>query len=257
MDDSDLLASGMRRPRSRLALAGLVVAVLAAVCAALAGFGHRWRLWSYGAGFTGLRWAAYIGIAGAVLSLLGMIRARPGGSRRGFGAALLGLVLGGAVFYLPYAQLQTARSVPPIHDITTDTQDPPQFSAVLPLRKADGATNSTDYGAAEVAQQQKEAYPDIVPAHLDEPPDQAFQRALDAARQMGWDIDASEPQQGRIEATATTFWFGFKDDVVIRVRPDQGGSRVDVRSESRVGRSDIGTNARRIRQYLGILQGAA
>jgi uncharacterized protein (DUF1499 family) len=70
---------------------------------------------------------------------------------------------------------------------------------------------------------------------------------------MGWTIVAAEPAAGRIEATATTRWLGFKDDVVVRIRPDAGGSRVDVRSVSRVGKSDLGTNARRIREYLGRL----
>ena len=82
------------------------------------------------------------------------------------------------------------------------------------------------------------------------PTDKAFDRALAAARAMGLEIVANSPAEGRIEATATTFWFGFKDDVVVRIVPDRQGSRVDVRSVSRVGRSDVGTNARRIRAYL-------
>ena len=64
---------------------------------------------------------------------------------------------------------------------------------------------------------------------------------------------AAEAADGRIEATDTTFWFGFKDDVVVRVQPADNGSRIDVRSESRVGKSDVGTNARRIRAYLAKL----
>ncbi len=68
---------------------------------------------------------------------------------------------------------------------------------------------------------------------------------------MGWKIVDENQAEGRIEATATTRWFGFKDDVVIRIAPSGGnGSRVDVRSVSRVGRSDVGTNARRIRAFL-------
>ena len=89
------------------------------------------------------------------------------------------------------------------------------------------------------------------PLHLDVAPAQAFDRALTAARAMGWEIVASDPAQGRIEGTATTFWFGFKDDIVVRVGADGSGSRVDVRSLSRIGKSDVGANARRIRDYLG------
>jgi uncharacterized protein (DUF1499 family) len=86
--------------------------------------------------------------------------------------------------------------------------------------------------------------------HLDAPPAQAFDRALAAARAMGWEIVASDPAQGRIEATATTFWFGFKDDIVVRIAAESAGSRLDVRSLSRIGKSDVGANARRIRDYL-------
>jgi uncharacterized protein (DUF1499 family) len=98
---------------------------------------------------------------------------------------------------------------------------------------------------------QKEAYPDIQPLTIAVPPDAGFARALAAAEAMGWEVVASDAKDGRIEATATTFWYGFKDDIVIRVSQTVGGSRIDVRSKSRVGRSDIGTNAQRIREFLG------
>jgi uncharacterized protein (DUF1499 family) len=88
-----------------------------------------------------------------------------------------------------------------------------------------------------------------------EPPARAFDRALDAARGLGWEIVGVEPAEGRIEATDTTFWFGFKDDVVVRIRPEGSRSRIDVRSLSRVGRSDVGANARRIRRFVERLEG--
>ena len=94
-----------------------------------------------------------------------------------------------------------------------------------------------------------------MPAVLAMPPARAFDRALEAAKRQGWEIVAAVPGEGRIEATDTTRWFGFKDDVVVRVRPDGAGSRVDVRSVSRVGRGDVGTNARRIRGFLDALRG--
>jgi uncharacterized protein (DUF1499 family) len=149
---------------------------------------------------------------------------------------------------MPINSINTARHSP-IHDVSTDTASPPQFVAVLPLRAAAKAANTTDYDA-KTAQLQKETYPDIGPLHLDAPPAQAFDRALAAARAMGWEIVASDPAQGRIEATATTFWFGFKDDIVVRIAAESAGSRLDVRSLSRIGKSDVGANARRIRDYL-------
>jgi len=140
--------------------------------------------------------------------------------------------------------------VPRIHDISTDTVNPPRFVAIVPLRK--GSPNSMDTSADDVALQRK-GYPDIAPAILQEPPEVAFQRAERAARLMGLEIVAAVPGEGRIEATDTTLLFGFKDDVVIRVAPDAKGSRIDMRSLSRVGRSDFGVNAKRIRSFMKAL----
>jgi hypothetical protein len=138
-----------------------------------------------------------------------------------------------------------------IHDITTDTEDPPQFVALLAKRRT--TFNGPEYGGEAVARVQKAAYPDIQPRDLADLPARAFERALGAARSMGWLIAAAVPEEGRIEATATTPLLRFKDDVVIRVRPHGAGSRIDVRSKSRLGRSDLGANAKRIRRYFGEL----
>jgi uncharacterized protein (DUF1499 family) len=158
------------------------------------------------------------------------------------------LVLGVIAAGIPLKNINTARHSP-IHDVSTDRDNPPQFVAVLPLRTAAKAANSTDYDA-KTAELQKETYPDVGPLHLDVPPAQAFDRAAAAAKEMKWDIVATDPAQGRIEATATTFWFGFKDDIVVRITADGSGSRVDVRSLSRIGKSDVGANASRVRAYL-------
>jgi uncharacterized protein (DUF1499 family) len=107
-----------------------------------------------------------------------------------------------------------------------------------------------------VAVKQRAAYPDIKTAILSVPPNEAFARALDAARALGWRIVAEVPAEGRIEATDTTFWFGFTDDIVIRVTAAGYRSLVDVRSVSRVGRSDVGTNAKRIRAFIRRLTGS-
>ncbi len=140
---------------------------------------------------------------------------------------------------------------PRINDVTTDTDDPPQFVAVIPLRTG---VNSAAYGGAAVAAQQHAGYPDIAPLDLGIAPAAAFARALTAARAMEWALVSTDSAAGRIEATATTPWLRFKDDVVIRIRRRDGGSRVDVRSASRIGGGDIGTNARRIREFLGRLR---
>ncbi len=138
---------------------------------------------------------------------------------------------------------------PPIHDISTDTVNPPRFVDVVPLRQAAGAANPPEYSANENATAQALAYPDLQTIVVSAPADQAFARAEAAARAMGWDIVAVVPAEGRIEATATTAWIGFKDDVVIRIAGADAATRVDVRSKSRVGRGDAGMNARRIREF--------
>jgi uncharacterized protein (DUF1499 family) len=201
-----------------------------------------------------LRWGAYAAIAAAVLSLAGLIVTliRPTGARRGISLAAASLLAGVVLIGLP-GRFRLGPPKPPIHDITTDTQEPPEYVAVVPLRV--NAPNSTVYGGKEIASQQREAYPDLQPLILNVPPPLAFDRALATVRESGWDVVAADAAAGRIEATDTTFWFGFKDDVVIRVRPSDGGSRVDVRSLSRVGRGDAGTNAKRIRAYLDTLRG--
>ena len=223
----------------------IVTALVGLAMLACSGLGVRAGLWDYRFGLSLLRYSAYVGIASMVLAVVALLLTRPGG---GALFALLGaLAVGLVTFAVPWSFSRTARSVPPIHDISTDTESPPSFVDVLPLR-AD-ASNSAEYAGDSIASLQRAAYPDVQPIVLSEPTSNGFSRALAAANDMGWEIVAADSVAGRIEATATTTWFGFKDDVVIRVRPEGTGSRVDVRSVSRVGRSDVGANAARIRAY--------
>jgi uncharacterized protein (DUF1499 family) len=238
-----------RRP-NRPAMFALVLALLTALALVAIGPLHRTGQVGLATAFRILRWIAYGGIASLFLALVGIIISARG--RRGMSAALAALVVVIGTFALPATWLRQASRVPPIHDITTDLERPPAFVAIVPLRT--GAANPIDYAGAETATKQRQGYPDIAPATLDVPPGQAFDRALATARSLGWELVASDPASGRIEATDTTFWFGFKDDIVIRVAPAPGGSRVDVRSLSRVGVSDVGTNAARIRKYLTALK---
>jgi uncharacterized protein (DUF1499 family) len=142
-------------------------------------------------------------------------------------------------------------SVPRIHEISTDTENPPPFVALLAARQA--SWNGAVYGGPAVAAAQKNGYPDIVPVLLPDPPDRVFARVEAVARELGWHIAAAVPAEGRLEATATTPLLRFKDDVVVRVAPAASGSRVDIRSVSRIGRSDMGANAKRVRTFLAAL----
>ena len=230
-----------------------ILAVAVAALAVLAGFGTRWDWWNFRTGLSILRWALYATVLVIVLAALALYVTRAGSKRNrwlaGF-ALLVGFVMiGNALVWR-----NRARSAPPIHDITTDTENPPEFVAITPLR-ADAA-NPAAYGGAEIAAQQRKGYPDLQTVELEQPAPEAFQRALGIARDLGWQIVAEEPDEGRIEATDQTFWFGFKDDIVIRITPLGARSRVDIRSVSRVGRSDVGTNARRIRDFITRLRTA-
>ena len=222
-------------------------ALLAAIAALLAGPGYRLGWWPFGAGIQVIFWSAITAIGALVIGLIATglaVRAKAPGSIR---LALVGVIAALAVALPPLSLYLKAQSLPHIHDITTDTDNPPAFVAVLPLRQ--GASNSTQY-PPETAVAQKDAYPEIAPRLVKKTPDQAFAQAEGAARRMGWQIVALSPADHRIEATDTSLLFGFKDDIVIRVRPHGDGSRIDVRSLSRVGRSDIGVNAKRIRKFM-------
>jgi uncharacterized protein (DUF1499 family) len=230
---------------------GVLTVAGAVTVLALAGLGSRWGWWPFRTGFTLLRWAGYAALAGAALALIGVAvdRAR---HRAAAVAAGLAIVVGIAAVAVPWNWRRTAMSVPAIHDITTDTQTPPEFVELRDLRS--GATNPVEYGGLEVAAQQRAAYPDVQPAVLALAPAAALARARDAADALGWEIVAVDAATGRLEATDRTLWFGFYDDVVVRVTPTAGGSRVDARSLSRVGGSDVGTNARRLRRFMAELK---
>jgi uncharacterized protein (DUF1499 family) len=236
-----------RSRTSSLALLALLLSIVGIAMLTMAGPGYRMGWWSLGFGLQTLqRYAAYAGMAGAALGLIALV-ARRGVLLPGI-ALLLGIVTAG----IPWQWQRTAATVPRIHDITTDTVTPPQFDKVVALRQASNA-NPLDH-SAEVIEQQKQGYPDIAPVTLPVPPAQAFERALALVRARGWEVVSADAAAGRIEATDTTRWFGFKDDVVIRVTLAGDGSRIDLRSVSRVGRSDVGTNARRIREFVADLQ---
>jgi len=156
-----------------------------------------------------------------------------------------------AVCILPIIGIVHARNVPSIHDITTDTEMPPAFVALAQERVA--APNGLEYGGAEIAAEQKKAYPDLVTIFSKASPDAMFARARKAVQDLGWQVADASESQWRIEAVDTTLLYGFKDDIVVRIRSDANGCRLDVRSASRVGHSDLGVNAARIRKFLARL----
>lgn len=248
-------------PRSRRLRAGvllawlaLAVALLAAATPLFSALGYRLQWWSLRPSLQAMPWAAGFGLGAVVAGALATGLLWRAGVARPLWAAGLALAAGLAVATPLLLTYNRAQSVPRIHDISTDTERPPAFVAVLPLRA--GARNPVAYDPA-VAKQQKVGYPDIAPLTLSQPPARAFELALQAVHAAGWTLVAALPQEGRIEATDRTRLFGFIDDIVVRVEPQGAGSRVDVRSLSRVGLSDLGTNAARVRGYLARLQTAS
>lgn len=236
------------RALSSISYLGLFISGVCALAAVASGLGHRWGLWHFSTGFQIFKAASVIALLSVAVSMAGGLFALRDASRRKTLCAALGVALGFIVAGFLHAHMQIARRVPKIHDITTDTRNPPAFQAVLPLRK--GAKNPPAYEGARIARLQKKAYPDIKPLIFQTSKEEVFKRARDAANAMGWHVVSSKPTEGRIEAIDTTFWYGFIDDIVIRITSSSGTTRLDIRSKSRVGVGDIGENARRIRGFL-------
>lgn len=242
-------------------LAGLGIGGVTLVSAMGIWFG----LWDFRRAFALLRFAVayanWIAIAGLIITVglwaLSLLW-KTGNASKLVRLALIGTVAAALGYYVPESYRPPEGSkVPPIHDVSTDTVDPPAYVAVLPLRA--GAPNTTVYGGSKgmtherLAQLQADAYPDLKTQTIAQPPNVVFDRALAAVKKLGWKLVAAVPAEGRIEATYTTFWFRFKDDVVIRMRPAGDGTIIDARSLSRVGGGDAGTNARRLRAFFAAL----
>ena len=235
----------------KLALGALAIAGLGLGLLALAGPMYRIGILGLPSAFGVLRWAAYVGIVAMLAALVVGVWTYLRRLHLPFVVAVLALVIGGVAMAIPYRWQRAAETAPPIHDISTDLENPPAFKAIVPLRR--GAPNGLERTAA-VADEQRKGYPDIEPLTVPQPRDQAFNRAMAVIQPLGWEVVSADKASGIIEATDTTTWFGFKDDISVRLTPWGSGTRVDVRSVSRVGRSDVGTNARRVREFLDALR---
>jgi uncharacterized protein (DUF1499 family) len=234
----------------RLSLGAGCVAVAGLLLLALAGPAYRLGAPLSGA-FALVRWSAYLALGGAVLSLGAVLWARRKARRGAAAVAAAGLVLGLLTAAVGYGWLRVALRAPLLHDVTTDLENPPPFKAVLTDRPADSHSLTR---TADVDQLQRQHYPDLAPLVVAQPTRLVFDRARLVADNQGWTIVASDPAAGRIEATDSSWWFGFTDDIVVRLTAWGTGTRVDVRSASRRGNTDAGTNARRVRRFLAALQ---
>lgn len=230
---------------------GLTVAGTSVPVALAAGLGYQAGWWPYGTGFRVLMLAAALGAFGAVLSLAAAL-ANWGLHRGASACAVAGLAIGLAATFVPLQWKLASARLPQIHDISTDTEDPPQFVAVTALRAS--GDHPTTYEGASLAIKQRAAYPDIRPLHTRQDRQHVLQAARQTAIDMGMRVVDMSEAQGRLEAVDRTLLFGFRDDLVVRVREGPAGTRVDARSMSRLGRSDLGTNAKRLRGFFSRLR---
>ncbi len=266
-------ASGEKRLKVRKILLKLSLAltIIGPLIFLVAALGAKLGLWSwmFGLGTLSAKIGPLVLMIGAVVSLLALLSAILIKPRKGIVIAVIGLLVPGFVIGKLAGVKATAANLPYIHDVSTDTQDPPVFGEVVmaerqalagvnpatyvgkkaPVTNADGSKSQ-----ALVSALQTKAYPEVRPLVLDSKGEVAFGEALATAKSMGWKIKSQDVATGRIDATDTTFWYGFQDDVTIRLREDKGGGTiVDVRSLSRVGESDLGKNAQRVEAFLEAL----
>ena len=222
-----------------------LVSLSAFLLVALPGPLYKYGVVDLGSAFTGFKFGVFAGIATLILLVLQILFKRKTVT---LGSTIMALLLSTIAIAIPLSMLNKGRSVPPIHDISTDLVNPPEFVAIAPLR-AD-APNPVEYAGVEAATQQRAAYPELQTLNYPQSKSELVEATKQVINNLGWQLVNIDANQGIIEATDKTMWFGFKDDVIVRIT-DNGSKRlVDIRSKSRVGGSDLGKNAERIHKFI-------
>lgn len=222
-----------------------LVSLSAFLLVALPGPLYKYGVVDLGTAFTGFKFGVFAGIATLILLVLQILFKRKTVT---LGSTIMALLLSTIAIAIPLSMLNKGKSVPPIHDISTDLVNPPEFVAIAPLR-AD-APNPVEYAGVEVATQQRAAYPELQTLNYPQSKSELVEATKQAIDHLGWQLVNIDADQGIVEATDRTMWFGFKDDVIVRIT-DNGSKRlVDIRSKSRVGGSDLGKNAERIHGFI-------
>ena len=222
-----------------------LVSLSAFLLVALPGPLYKYGVVDLGTAFTGFKFGVFAGIAALILLVLQILFKRKTVT---LGSTIMALLLSTIAIAIPLSMLNKGKSVPPIHDISTDLVNPPEFVAIAPLR-AD-APNPVEYAGVEVATQQRAAYPELQTLNYTQSKSELVEATKQVIDHLGWQLVNIDADQGIVEATDRTMWFGFKDDVIVRIT-DNGSKRlVDIRSKSRVGGSDLGKNAERIHGFI-------
>jgi len=218
----------------------------------LSGYGYQWGIWELGTGFTLLRYGAYTAVGLLFVQTIFFFFMKESGIMVK-AMVLVGFLLTLGVTATGVYWQYKSHGSPPIHDITTDLDSPPEFVAMARLRM--DAPNPPEYAGEETARQQRQAYPHIQPLTVDLGKQEVIDEIVHLIANRGWDMVSINRKDGRVEATEKLPWFGFKDDVVLRIEETDEGTRIDMRSKSRIGRGDLGVNADRIGQFLRDLEG--
>jgi hypothetical protein len=229
----------------RLALFSLPVIVLAVSL-------HRFGLVEYEVGYVTLAAGLAIALVAVLIACAAFVVIWNEGLR-GLGRAIAAFVIGIAILAWPAFEFARGARLPSISDITTDASDPPRFLAVASARPS--GANPVAYPGEETAMRQRLAYPGVRAMEVEASPDEVFNVALAIVERRGWRVlDSVTPRggqrEGRIEAVALTPLMGFREDIVIRIRSAGGMARIDMRSASRYGDQDLGSNARRIETFF-------
>ncbi|WP_201593592.1 DUF1499 domain-containing protein [Psychrobacter sp. Pi2-51] len=227
-----------------------LVSLIAFLLVALPGPLYKYGVVDLGTAFMGFKFGVFAGITALILLVSQMIFKRKTVT---LGSTVTALLLSAIAIAMPLSMMNKGKSVPPIHDISTDLINPPKFEAIAPLR-AD-APNPVEYAGAEAAEQQRDAYPDLKTLSYTQSQSELVKATEQAVNNLGWELVNRDANKGIVEATDSTMWFSFKDDVVVRVT-DNGSERLlDIRSKSRVGGSDLGKNSERIHDFINELDG--
>lgn len=254
---------GKKRQRLRLWVRRLAIAlaILGPLVFVIAALGYRIRLFSLKTSLLTLsqKVGPFVMVAGIVVALASIVLSIMVKPKKGLIISLVAMLVPTIGLLKTWSIGNSVASLPFIHDITTDTEDPPQFTqTIIDLRNQTENVNTLDYFEKKdpksdtlVSVQQSKHYPNIRTLPRSEAPEAVFGEAEAIIKSIGWEIVTIDPENWIIEATDTTFWYGFKDDVVIRIRPSKnGGSLIDMRSVSRIGGSDLGANAERLTMLM-------
>jgi uncharacterized protein (DUF1499 family) len=237
---------------SKLATWSRRIAVFSLPVVAIAVLLHRLGIVEYAVAYTTLLAGFAVAIAGLLVAFAAFVVIWNEGLR-GVGRAITATVIGLVLVGWPIVEFARSATLPTISDITTDFADPPRFVAVASARPH--GANPIAYSGGDTARLQRAAYPGVKPFEVEANPDETFNLLASIVERRGWRVlDTVSPRggerDGRIEAVARTPVMGFREDISIRVRTGDKGVRIDVRSASRYGQHDFGSNARRIESFM-------